>query len=86
MRRQKKSALYSKQANKFLDKLDNDAENRIMDAIDKIPDGDITPYRSKKGYFRLRIGDYRILYTWLDGEIVFVAVIENRGQVYKKGI
>ena len=86
MRKQKKSALYSKPANKFLDKLDNGTENRIMDAIDKIPDGDITPYRSKKGYFRLRIGDYRVLFTWLEGEIIFVAVVENRGQAYKKGV
>jgi len=78
--------LYSKQANKFLDKLDNDTENKIMDAVDEIPNGDISPYRSKKGYFRLRVGDYRILFTWLENEVVFVAVIENRGQAYKKGV
>jgi len=86
LRQQKKPALYSKQANKFLDKLDADAENKVMDAIDKIPDGDISPYRSKKGYFRMRVSDYRILFTWLESEIIFVAVIENRGQAYKKGV
>ena len=77
---------YSKQADKFLHGLDKKTEQRIKDGIEKIPSGDIIPYRAKAGYFRLRIGGYRILFNWISDEQIFVALIDSRGQVYKKGV
>ena len=78
-------ALFSKQADKFLDKLDRNTEDRIMNAIDKIPLGDIKPYVGTD-YLRLRVGDYRILFKWVnDGELL-VHHIGVRGDVYKKGV
>jgi len=54
--------------------------------IEKIPDGDIKPYKSEPGCFRLRIGNHRILYKWSNDEQITVVLIESRGQVYKKGV
>lgn len=38
-----------------------------------------------KPVYRLRSGDYRILYSVRDGPLVFVLVIDHRKNVYRKG-
>ncbi|MCL1844846.1 MAG: type II toxin-antitoxin system RelE/ParE family toxin [Defluviitaleaceae bacterium] len=86
MKIQKKPPEYSKQAVKFLNKQDISTKLRIKTSIEKIPDGDIIPYQANKKYSRLRVGDYRILFNWVSDEQIFIAVIDGRGQVYKKGV
>ena len=86
MRVQKLPPEYSKQAGKYLESLDKKTQQRLKDGIEKIPAGDIIPYKARAGYFRLRIGDYRILFNWLSDEQIFVALIDSRGQAYKKGV
>ena len=86
MKMQKKPPQYSKQAVKFLNKQDISTKLRIKISIEKMPAGDIISYKANKKYFRLRIGDYRILFNWVTDEQIFVAVIDGRGQVYKKGV
>ena len=64
---------YSKQALKFLKKQDTITQKRILNAISVLPKGD--------GY-RLRIGDYRVIFNDIDN-IIFIRMIGNRGQIYK---
>ncbi len=74
-----------KVALKFLLKQPQEQRKRILDAINKLPDiGDIKPLQGRKGYFRLRVGTFRIIYT-VDHGILIVHVIDigNRGDVYK---
>ena len=86
MKQQNLPPEYSKQADKFLSGLDIKTEQRLKKGIEKIPEGNIRPYKSNPDYFRLRVGDYRILFKWLCDEQILVALIERRGQVYKKGV
>lgn len=86
MKIQKKPPEYSKQAAKFLSRQDVFTKLRIKTSIEKIPCGDIIPYRANKKYSRLRVGNYRILFSWVTDAQIFVAVIDGRGQVYKKGV
>ena len=72
---------YSKQAVKFLSKLDLQTKNRIVDAIHCIPNGDIKKLKGRTGY-RLRVGSYRIIFD-KSGNIILIEKIDNRGQVYK---
>ena len=85
-RKQRQEAELSKRANKFLDSLQPRDEKRIREAIEGIPSGDIVPYEGAKDYFRLRKGKYRILFKWIGGSRIYVALIDSRGQVYKKGV
>lgn len=72
---------YSKQAVKFLKKLDADTQNRIIKAIHYLPAGDVKKLQGKSGY-RLRVGDYRVIFD-KDGNVLYIEKIDNRGQVYK---
>ena len=74
-----------KPALKFLLKQPKFQQERILRAIKNLPDiGDIKPMSGYKNLYRLRIGDYRAIYT-KDNEILVVRVltIGNRGDVYK---
>ena len=54
-----------KPAAKFISKLPKQDKERIMAAIKRLPfEGDIKALQGKKGkgYNRLRVGDYRIIY------------------------
>jgi mRNA-degrading endonuclease RelE of RelBE toxin-antitoxin system len=86
MNEQKLPPRLSKQAIKYFDSMDAKTQQRIKKSVDKIPSGDIKPYKNSSGYSRLRIGDYRVLFKWISNEQILVALIDKRGQVYKKGI
>ncbi|MBR6568663.1 MAG: type II toxin-antitoxin system RelE/ParE family toxin [Clostridia bacterium] len=82
---------YSKDALKFLAKLDKKSVNRIREAVAGLtlvpPVGDI---KLLQGYNddrkRLRVGSWRIIYKYgVDNniDILFIIDIGNRGDIYK---
>lgn len=78
----------SKRAMKFICSQDKIQQKRIFEAIYDLPiKGDIKKLAGRKDVFRLRVGDYRILYrlTPKGFEVILVDVFDadNRGQVYK---
>ena len=82
---------YSRDALKFLAKLDAKSVNRIRNAIQGLtmtpPLGDIKPMQGyDDGRKRLRVGSWRIIFKYgSEGEIeiLFVIDIGNRGDIYK---
>lgn len=82
---------YSKDALKFLSKLDKKSIQRIRDAVAgltlKPPVGDIKPMQGyNDGRKRLRVGSWRIIYRQENEqtvEIIFVIDVGNRGDIYK---
>lgn len=77
-----------KPAAKFIQKLPAPDKERVLRAINKLPDdGDIKQLKGQKsnGFFRLRVGNYRIIYTVDHGELI-VCVVDagNRGQIYNR--
>lgn len=80
--------LIEKPAEKFIMKLSKPEKERVLKAIYKLPDeGDTKQLKGKrsKGLNRLRVGDYRIIYTVDNGKLV-VHVVDagNRGQIYNR--
>lgn len=75
----------NKPSYKFILKQDKTQQTRILNAISKLPNsGDIKPMQGSNNVYRLRVGDYRILYTVNhDVLTVYVIGIGNRGQIYK---
>ena len=78
--------IIKKKAKKFIDKLPENDKRRIVSAIEALPDsGDIKKLQGKSGYYRLRVGNYRIIYTVDHGKlIVYVVDAGNRGQIYNR--
>ena len=75
-----------KRAKKFIDKLPLNEKKRVVSAIEQLPNGeDIKQLKGHAGMLRLRVGDYRIIYTVDNGELV-ICVIDagNRGQIYNR--
>lgn len=74
-----------KKAKKFIDKLPKNERLRIVKAIRMLPNGEgIKKLKGSENLLRLRVGDYRIIYTVDHGELVVIVVdAGNRGQIYK---
>ena len=83
MRVQKIPPLPSKQAEKYLRKLDASTRKRLKNGILKIPAGNIKPLEGADDYFRLSVGGYRVVYKWLSYDQIFISHIGPRGDVYK---
>ena len=76
----------AKQPEKVVSKLDKPTKKRIKEALDKIPDGDIIVLQGSNGSFRLRVGSWRIIFSYItidDEKAVLVEKIAPRGEVYK---
>lgn len=84
----KYAIVIEKLAEKFIVKLPRDEKERVLRAIYQLPNGsDIRELCGKKnkGLFRLRVGDYRIIYMVDNGRLtVLVVDAGNRGDIYKK--
>ena len=78
--------IIKKKAKKFIDKLPINERKRIVCAIEQLPNGeDIKKIKGHDDLLRLRIGDYRIIYSVDNGKlIVYVVDAGNRGDIYKR--
>lgn len=74
-----------KPALKFLQKQPQRQRERLLKAINLLPDtGDIKPLVGYTNLYRLRVGNYRIIYT-IKNDLLIVQVLNagNRGDIYK---
>ena len=81
---------FSKGSLKTLEKLEKPKANKIIKAIENLRMNPFEQQQTKKmkGYngdfYRLRVGDYRIIYEILENKLLIVIVrIGARGGIYK---
>ena len=78
---------YHKRAVKFINSLPMKERQKIKEGIYKMltsPNAcDIKTMEGHTDLYRLRIGQYRVIYT-RDNVILFIVDIGNRGDIYKK--
>lgn len=74
-----------KKAQKFILMQPKDKIKLIYKAIYNLPQGDTKVLSGHKGFYRLRTGDIRIIYTVDNGQyIICVVDAGNRGDIYKR--
>ena len=73
--------IYAKRAAKAIERINNPFKQNIKDAIEKLPDGDVKKLKGYTNAFRLRVGDYRILFDM--SELIEITDVLPRGQAYK---
>ncbi len=78
--------ILKKRAKKFIDGLPVQERRRVVSAIEQLPNGgDIKRLKGHEDLLRLRVGEYRIIYTVDNGAlIVYVIDAGNRGQIYNR--
>ncbi len=76
--------IYKKKALKFIQKQPKNQQIRIIEAIERLPRGDIVHVETTDKY-RLRVGDYRILFQ-MDNDRLIITIVNagNRGQIYNR--
>ena len=74
--------IYTKKARKNIKALDIRVKERVKEGIEKIPFGDIKKLQGYSNLYRLRIGDYRVIYQTENDTIIIDAVLP-RGEAYK---
>ncbi|MGN1098574.1 MAG: type II toxin-antitoxin system RelE/ParE family toxin [Clostridia bacterium] len=75
---------YKKKALKFIQKQPKNQQERIIKAIEELPNGDIVHVETTNKY-RLRVGDYRIIFEINNFELIITVVnAGNRGQIYNR--
>ena len=74
---------YARGAVKVINSLDRPTKQRIKAGIEKLPQGDIKPYKGSPGTYRLRVGDWRILFSYPEDDTILIEKIGPRGGVYK---
>lgn len=78
--------IIKKKAKKFIDKLPTNERKRVVSAITQLPNGeDIKKLKGHDDLLRLRVGNYRVVYTIDNGKlVVYVIDIDNCGEIYKR--
>lgn len=78
--------IIKKKAKKFIDKLPQNEKRRVVAAIEQLPNGeDIKKLKLHSDLLRLRIGEYRIIYTVNNGELTVIVIdAGNRGEIYNR--
>ena len=73
---------YSKPATKALERMEVSTRQRMRAAINNLPTGDVKKLRGYTIGYRLRVGDYRVLFD-MDTQITVTNILP-RGEAYKK--
>ena len=74
---------YSKRAVKAINGMDSQTKRRIKIGIEGIPNGDIKSLKGSQGSYRLRVGNWRIVFSYPEKDTVLIEKIATRGEVYK---
>jgi len=74
---------YAKKAVKDIKKINNPDKLRIKLGIEELPKGDVKKLIGHDNLYRLRVGVWRIIFSYADKHTVLIEEIEPRGSIYK---
>jgi len=82
------AVVFARSARKELEALDEPLASRVLRRIEKLEDdprpGGVRKLRGASGLWRLRVGDYRVLYAIDDDRnLVDVIAIRHRNEAYR---
>ena len=75
----------NKRARKFIKAQPPKQQTRILQAIYKLPEGDVKALTGVDNVYRLRVGNYRVIYE-INQSILLITIVNvgNRGQIYNR--
>jgi mRNA interferase RelE/StbE len=76
---------YEKRCLKYLKKLDKNTQLRIIKVINELPLGDVKRLQGSSDNYRLRVGDFRIIFSKDDEKLIILIIeIGPRGDIYNR--
>lgn len=75
--------IYTKEAVKYIGKLDKPTKLRLKEAIEALPQGDVKKLVGYEIDYRLRVGKLRVLFS-IEDDTILIKDIDSRGQIYKR--
>jgi len=60
-------------------------KGRIIHALEKLPLGNVIALQGVHGLYRLRVGDWLVVFSYPAKDIILVEQIGPRGDIYKGG-
>ena len=79
---------WAKQALKAFSRLDKPTQKRILVAVDELAGtsrGDVRRFEgSRERSYRLRVGGWRVLFSYLDDGTLLIQRVRPRGDAYKR--
>ena len=79
---------FSSRAKKALERLDKITKKRIKQGICSLPEGDVKRLQGSEELYRLRIGGWRVLFSYATTDIasdtILIEKISSRGEAYKE--
>ena len=82
--------VWDRDAKKVLKKMDKTTANRIVSKVEQLANDEsslaqnITPLKGLPDTYRLRVGDWRVIYRFENGHLVLLVLkIGARGSVYR---
>lgn len=80
--------IYHRNTVKFIAKQEKANQERIAQELKGLlvipPRGDIKPMKGRQGLYRLRIGNYRVLFEIQHSEkVIYIQAVDFRGGIYK---
>jgi mRNA interferase RelE/StbE len=76
---------FSRRAAKEIRRLNEPLKGLLLDAIYALPLGDVKELAGCKGLLRLRVGNFRVLFSYQARDTILIEKVEPRGQAYKRG-
>jgi mRNA interferase RelE/StbE len=73
---------FERQAAKQIEALGQPAKSRIKSGIDNLPKGDIKKLQGYTSTYRLRVGDYRIIFE-ISSNVAIIKAVLHRSLAYK---
>jgi len=78
---------FKTKAFKQLRKLDKSVQRKIIEKLDQLSGKEILLsnkrlIKFKIGFYRLRVGDYRVIYD-IDGKMITILLLGHRKEIYK---
>ena len=74
---------YEKEAAKHIGRMDRAVKQRLKNAIERLPAGDVKKLQGVKENYRLRVGDLRVIFSVRNDTIIIKDVLP-RGEAYKR--
>ncbi len=74
---------FSKESSKVIERMDKPSRQRLKAAIRKLPEGDVKRLQGPSKSYRLRVGGWRVVFSYVGTDKILIDKVGPRGEIYK---